>query len=85
MPLTPQQRTRLSLSLQRVSRKIEKMLKQETGAEVAFSLIIWGAFGEDHMIQYVANAARKECAEYIGELLASWKAGMPNIPFHERN
>ena len=55
-PLTPQQRTRLSLALQRVARKLDKQLERETGQRVGFSLVIWGAFGDDQMIQYVANA-----------------------------
>lgn len=56
MPLTPQQRTRLSHGLQRVARKLDKLLERETGGtRVGFSLVIWGAFGEDHMVQYVSR------------------------------
>ncbi len=83
--MTPQQRTKLSHALQRISRKVEKTLERETGEKLAFSLIIWGSFGDDQMIQYVANAAREDCAKYMGDLLAAWKGGMPDIPFHERN
>lgn len=84
MSLTPQQRTRLSAGLQRVARKLDKLLQRETGERVAFSLIIWGAFGEDQMVQYVSNAAREDCEKYMGDLLAGWRAGMPDIPYHER-
>lgn len=85
MPLTPQQRTRLSHGLQRVARKLDKLLERETGERLAFSLVIWGSFGEDHMVQYVANANREDCAKYMGDLLAAWRGGMPDIPYHERN
>ena len=85
MPLTPQQRTKLSHALQRVSRKLDKMLEQETGSRVGFSLVIWGAFGEDQMIQYTSNCHRDEVKKYMGDLLAAWGQGMPDIPYHERN
>lgn len=84
MALTPQQRTKLSLSLQRVARKLDKMLERETGQRVGFSLIVWGAFGDDKMVQYVANADREDCARHMAELLLAWREGMPDIPFHER-
>lgn len=85
MPLTPQQRTKLSLALQRVSRKLDKMLERETGERVGFSLIIWGAFGEDNMVQYVSNCAREDSVRNMEGLLAGWRKGMPDIPYHERN
>lgn len=86
MPLTPQQRTKLSRGLQRVSRQLDKILERETGGtRLGFSLIIWGSFGEDQMIQYVSNAHRDECADYMDKLLTAWRQGMPDIPYHERN
>ncbi|HZT90368.1 MAG TPA: hypothetical protein VFA12_20675 [Stellaceae bacterium] len=85
MPLSPMQRTRLSFALNRVARKLDKLLERETGTRVGFSLIIWGSFGEDNMIQYVANADREDCVRHMKDLLAGWEAGMPDVPFHERN
>ena len=52
---------------------------------VGFSLIVWGAFGEDNMIQYVSNCHRDETKKYMGDLLVAWDQGMPDIPYHERN
>lgn len=71
--------------MQRVARKLDKLLERETGERVGFSLIVWGAFGEDHMVQYVANTSREDCARNMAELLKGWAEGMPDIPFHERN
>lgn len=85
MPLTPQQRARLSLGLQKVARKLDKLLQRETGGDrVGFSLIIWGAFGEDQMVQYVSNADRADCEKYMSDLLSAWRSGMPDLPCHER-
>lgn len=84
MALTPQQRTRLSLALQKIARDLEESLETKTGQRVGFSLVIWGAFGEDQMIQYVSNAEREDCARYMADLLSAWRDGMPDIPFHER-
>lgn len=78
------QRCDLSLSLQKLSKWIETKLKQITGTYMGFSLIIWGKFYGDSMIQYVSNANREDCIKYMEDLLEGWKQGMPNIPFHER-
>lgn len=86
MPLTPQQRTKLSLALQKVARDLDKSLEKKTGgSRVGFSLVIWGAFGEDQMVQYVSNVAREDAARHMAELLRGWGEGMPDIPYHERN
>jgi hypothetical protein len=84
MPLAPAKKARLSRALQRIARKVNMMLTQETGEEIGFSLIIWGSFGEDNMIQYVSNVNREDCILHLAELLNSWKSDMPDIPYHER-
>ena len=48
-------------------------------------IIVWGAFGGDQMVQYVANADRPECSKAMAALLDAWGQGMPDIPYHERN
>jgi hypothetical protein len=85
MPLAPAKRARLSRALRRIARKVDKLLEQETGERVGFSLVVWGTFGGDEMIQYVANADRPGCQKALEDLIASWRAGMPDVPYHERN
>jgi hypothetical protein len=82
---TDTQRRKLSLSLNMISNWIDKRLHRETGASMAFSLIIWGKFGEDQMIQYVSNTNQEDVIENMEALIDGWKQGMPDIPFHERN
>lgn len=84
MPLTDQQRGKLSRALRRIAKRLDKEIERETGHRMGFSLIIWGQFGEDKMTQYVANADRADCAKYMQDLLDRWRTGMPDLPFHER-
>jgi hypothetical protein len=84
MPLTDIQRRKLSTDLNRIAKVIGGELKRTTGADMGFSLVVWGAFGEDEMIQYVSNVERKDALRYMLELCKSWVDGMPDVPFHER-
>ncbi|HEY3795137.1 MAG TPA: hypothetical protein VGM09_25205 [Bradyrhizobium sp.] len=85
MPLNDAQRRRLSQDLKRIAKVIERELERATGQSVGFSLVIWGAFGEDRMIQYVANVAREDAARHMLGLLEAWDEGMPDIAFHDRH
>lgn len=84
MPLTDAQRRNLSTDLQRIAKVVEKELKRAVGQEIGFSLVVWGGFGEDQMIQYVANVAREDALRHMLELCRAWVDGMPDLPFHER-
>jgi hypothetical protein len=82
--MTDEERRRLSLQLKDISRRLERDIARRVGRRLAFSVIIWGDFGDDHMVQYVANAKREDCMHEMLALIDGWLAGMPDIPFHER-
>ena len=82
--MTDEERRRLSLQLKIIGRGLDREIARRVGRRLAFSLVIWGDFGEDHMVQYVANAAREDCMREMLELIDGWLKGMPDIPFHER-
>jgi hypothetical protein len=84
MALNEEQRRRLSLRLRRIAKLVERELKRATGEEVGFSLVAWGGFGEDHMVQYVSNVEREDAMREMLALIEGWLGGMPDIPFHER-
>jgi hypothetical protein len=84
MPLTDAQRRNLSTDLRRIAKVVEKELGRAAGQDVGFSLVIWGAFGEDEKIQYVANVEREDARRHMLELCKGWIEGMPDLPFHER-
>lgn len=71
---------RLSIALRGIAQDIERQLTTTAGERVLFSLHIWS----DGRGQYVSNAKREDVATALEELLARWRAGMPDIPEHER-
>jgi hypothetical protein len=85
MPLTDVERRRLSLGLRRMAKLVERELKRATErSDIGFSLVVWGAHGEDHLVQYVSNVDHEDAMRAMLALLKAWVEGMPDIPFHER-
>jgi hypothetical protein len=84
MALTDAQRRSLSLDLRRIAELLDMELTKSSGQRVGFSLVVWGAFGEDGNIQYVSNVEREDALRHMLELCKSWVDGMPDVPFHER-
>jgi hypothetical protein len=82
--MNDQEHRRLSLQLKDIARRLEHDIARRIGHKLAFSLVIWGDFGEDHMVQYAGNAEREDCMREMLALIDGWLGGMPDIPFHER-
>ena len=69
---------RLSLGLQRVAEELNTLLKEVSGEELAFVLVV----SADNTAQYVSNASRKDGVELIQSLQDRWKAKRADIPAH---
>lgn len=72
----------LSRELRGLAKQMERKLARITGeARTPFLMIVQ----VDRLAQYVANVPRAHGADMIAELLARWKAGLPDIPEHEKH
>lgn len=72
------QSARLSIRMQEIAAKLNEMLAEAAGEEIAWVLVC----SADNVAQYVSNASRKDGTEMIEGLLARWKAGRADIPAH---
>ena len=71
----------VSTRLQQIAREVDRLLAEAAGDRQLFSLVVWTP-GET---QYVSNANRPDVAAAFEKLLAKWRAGAPDVPFHEKN
>lgn len=72
--------TKVSKNLQSIGRGLDKKLTRAAGERVSFSLFIW----TEGRANYISNTSdRKEIAQVLEQMIAQWRAGMPDIPAHE--
>jgi hypothetical protein len=74
----------ISQKLQEIAALIDQELQLAAGSEerIAFTLFVW----TEGAVSYVANTTdKKEMIAALEKMIAKWKAGMPDIPLHERN
>jgi len=84
---------RISATLQRVARKLEKLLVRETGERCAFLLVVnsararaaseGGAIAHQAIGSYCASTDRETSAIMMLELLAKWAHNGEIPPVHE--
>ncbi len=70
---------RLSRRLQDIAGVTYDAIEAVAGERVDFSLVVWSA----GRLQYVSTANRDDVKAALQQLIASWDAGMPDIPAHE--
>lgn len=71
---------RISLALRGIAEGLDRQLTIAAGERVMFSLIVF----TDGRGQYVSNANREDVVKALDDLMAKWRAGMPDIPEHEK-
>jgi len=72
----------ISKLLQPLAKDIANCLREATGKEIGFSLVVF-PITEQARMQYISNCQRQEVASALNALLQSWSQGMPNIPAHK--
>ncbi len=72
--------TRVSEEAQSIAVRLSKEIDEIAGEPVAFSLFIWTA----GRCSYISSAPdRREIISVLEQMIAGWKAGMPDIPAHK--
>lgn len=71
-----------SRALKAVARIVDAELHSACGVRMGFSLIVFPYDAGDRM-NYIGNVDRKQAIAALEQLLAGWKAGMPDVPAHE--
>lgn len=71
----------VSRDLQDLARLIDRWLaKRSPDERIAFSLFVW----TPKFANYISSADRAQIIDVLEQMIARWKAGMPDIPTHER-
>jgi hypothetical protein len=73
---------KVSEQLQNVAKGLNQLLEEIAGQKMGFSLVVFNAEAGSRL-NYVSNCDRGEVEKALGELLAGWKKGMPDIKAHE--
>ena len=74
----------ISRKMQDIGKEITDRLKDITGEDTGFSLIVFNREPESRL-NYVSNCDREQVVEALTALLEGWGKGMPDIPAHEVN
>lgn len=69
---------RLSLGLQQIAEELNTRIKEVSGEELAFVLLV----SADNVAQYVSNANRQDGIELLQSLQGRWEANRADIPAH---
>lgn len=72
----------ISKSLQAIAQQIDAQLKEITGQEIGFFLLV-GNTEAGGRTNYVSNMDRAQSVEVMLDLLDRWMAGMQDIPAHK--
>lgn len=71
---------KVSKAAQDICARLDAELEEIAGEKVAFSLFIWTG----GRCTYVSTAPdRREIINVLEQMIAKWKAGMPDIPAHD--
>ncbi|MCA0247650.1 MAG: hypothetical protein LCH93_13620 [Proteobacteria bacterium] len=76
--------TRTSQALRAIAEKLDIVLQRVAGRRMGFSLIVWNESAVERA-NYISNCPRPEVVKALEQLLARWKAGMPDVPGHNVN
>lgn len=72
----------ISKNLQAIAQQIGAQLKEITGQEIGFFLLV-GNTEAGGRTNYVSNMDRAQSVEVMLDLLDRWMAGMQDIPTHK--
>ena len=80
---------RVSQRLKTIMKRLEKIVRQETGEELGLGLVIfpWTRDGQPSRVaefQYISNAPRPYMHGVLKELIGKWDGGMVDVPPHEK-
>jgi hypothetical protein len=80
---------RISQRLKTIIKRLEKIVRQETGEELGIALLVfpWTREGESSRsaeFQYISNVPRSHMHGALKELVKKWDEGMADIPPHEK-
>lgn len=80
---------RVSNRLKTIMKRLEKIVRQETGEELGLGLVIfpWTRDGEQSRtaeFQYISNAPRQYMHGVMKELVGKWDGGMADVPPHDK-
>jgi len=80
---------RISNRLKNIMKRLEKIVRQETGEELGLGLVVfpWTREGEQSRVaefQYISNAPRQHMHGALKELVKKWDGGMADVPPHEK-
>lgn len=71
----------VSRALQDLAGELDTVLERIAGERVALTLFVW----TPEFANYVASTKdRGQIIHVLEKFIAKWKAGMPDIPVHER-
>lgn len=74
----------ISRQLQQICRAVEGIVAEVAGERMGIALIVTPlSRGGD--LQYVSNCNREDMMRQLRTLLATWDAGMTDIPSHQKN
>ena len=71
----------LSLQLSEVADNLRADIKEKTGEDLAFTLMIF----TEGRAQYISTTDRATSIEQIENMLDYWKRDLPDVPAHEIN
>jgi len=76
--MTPQT-IAVSKEMQNLARRLDKDIQSVTGTRFAFMLIVF----TPGRASWINTVKREDAIQQLEDLLALWKADMPDIPAHE--
>ena len=75
----PRQTVAVSKSMQDLAKRLDKDIQAVTGTRFGFLLVIF----TPTRASWINTIDRKDAIEQLENMLALWKADMPDIPAHE--
>lgn len=80
---------RVSQRLKTIMKRLEKIVRQETGEDLGLGLVVfpWTREGEPSRVaefQYISNAPRQHMHGALKELVGKWDRGMADVAPHDK-